>query len=89
MKAFVGLAALLIFVGRMFITPRLASIPSVEGGYEAFAHLFVGFLILVPFYDRKQIIGPTKTYGWIGWLLALWEGGWFIAQKIGPWVIAA
>jgi hypothetical protein len=68
-------------LGRIVVTPRLTNIPSVEGAYEALAHLFVGFLILVPFYDRDQELGPSKMYGWIGWALALWELGWFLFQK--------
>ena len=72
-----------IAVGRVFITPRLTNIPSIEGSYESAAHLVVGFLILVPFYDRAQKLGPSRLYGCIGWALALWELGWFLAQKLG------
>jgi hypothetical protein len=82
MKKLVCIAAIAIALGRIFITPRLANIPTVEGGYEALAHLVVGFLIIVPFYDRKQWLGPSRLYGAIGWALALWELGWFIAQKL-------
>jgi hypothetical protein len=32
-----------IGIGRFFITPRL-NLPTVEGSYEAFSHLFVGGL---------------------------------------------
>ena len=35
--------AALIAVGRFLIMPRL-DVPTAEGCYEAFAHLFVGFL---------------------------------------------
>lgn len=49
--------------------------------YEAFAHLFVGFLILVRYYDPQQTLGPTHLYAWLGWGLSLWELGWFLAQK--------
>lgn len=69
-------------LGRVVITPRLVNIPTIEGTFEALAHLLVGFLILVPFYDGKQSAGPSKTYGWIGWGLAFWEAGWFAFQKI-------
>jgi len=71
-----------IAVGRIFIAPRLTGIPSIEGSYEAVAHIVVGFLIIVPFYDRKQQLGPSHLYGCIGWALALWELGWFLAQKL-------
>jgi hypothetical protein len=68
-------------VGRAFIKPRLTNIPSPEMSYEAFAHLFVGFLILVRYYDPQQTLGPTHLYSWLGWGLSLWELGWFLAQK--------
>jgi hypothetical protein len=68
-------------LGRVFITPRLTNIPTVEGTYETLAHLLVGFLIIVPFYDRQQNLGPSRLYGWIGWSLATWELGWFLVQK--------
>ena len=71
----------MIWFGRMIISPRLTTTPSFEGSYEAIAHLFVGFLILVPFYDREEKLGPSKLYGYTGWGLAFWELGWFIAQK--------
>ncbi len=68
-------------MGRIFITPRLTSIPTFEGTYEALAHLFVGFLILVPFYDKLEQLGPSKLYGYIGWALAIYEGVFFAVQK--------
>jgi hypothetical protein len=70
-------------LARIFITPRLANIPTIEGTYEALAHLFVGFLILVRFYDPDEFCAPSKLYFWIGLALALWEAGWFLVQKIG------
>lgn len=70
-----------IALGRIFIAPRLIGIPSIEGGYEAIAHLAVGFMILVPWYDRHDRLGPARLFGRIGWALALWELGWFLAQK--------
>jgi hypothetical protein len=73
--------AVLIAAGRTVITPRLTHIPSIEGSYEAAAHLVVGFLILVPAYDWHQKIGPSRLYGALGLALALWELGWFLAQK--------
>jgi hypothetical protein len=80
-KAIVVVAALTA-LGRIFISPRLTNIPTITGTYEAFAHMFVGFLILVWFYDRKELLGPTKLYGWIGLGLGLWEAGWFLVQKL-------
>jgi hypothetical protein len=80
-KKLVLLFAAAIAVGRIFIAPRLVNIPSAEGSYEAFAHILVGFLIIVPFYDRKAALGPSKLFGWIGWGLAIWEGVWFAVQK--------
>lgn len=65
--------------GRLMITPRLTNIPTIEGTFEAIAHLFVGFLIIVPFYDKTK---ETKMYGWMGWGLALFELFCFIVQKI-------
>lgn len=81
MKRFVIALSVAVAVGRVFIAPRLVSIPSVEGTFESIAHLFVGFLILVPFYDPEKRLGPSKMYGWLGWLLALWEAAWFLIQK--------
>jgi hypothetical protein len=75
--------ALAIAIGRIFITPRLNLLTS-EGTYEAFAHLFVGFLVIVPFYDSKQTLGPSKLYGWIGWALAFFELGYWLVQKFHP-----
>lgn len=79
-KLAIFIFAFLILLGRIWITPRL-NVPTIEGCYESFAHLFVGFLILVPWYDRKELLGPSKLYGWIGWLLAFWELGWIVVQK--------
>ena len=81
-KVSVLVFATVALVGRVLITPRLTNIPSVEGTYEALVHLFVGFLIIVPFYDRAQRLGPAKLYGWIGWGLGFWELGWFVVQKM-------
>lgn len=77
----VVLLAVVIMWLRVCITPRLINIPTFEGTYEAFAHLFVGFLILIPFYDCKDALGPASAFGWLGWILALWEAFWFILQK--------
>lgn len=80
-KISVFVLAILVGCGRIGIAPRLIDIPSLEGSYEALAHLLVGFLILAPFYDPKQQLGPSKLYGWIGWALTAWEAGWFLVQK--------
>ena len=80
-KLLVCAIAVAIAIGRVFITPRLTGIPSIEGSYEAVAHLVVGFLIIVPFYDRQQRIGPARLYGVLGWALAVWELGCFLGQK--------
>lgn len=83
MKKVIIAASIATAVGRIFIAPRLTNIPTLTGTYEAFAHMFVGFLILVSFYDRKQLLGPSKLYGWLGWSLGLWEAAWFAVQKLG------
>lgn len=72
--------AIAIAVGRIFITPRLTHIPSLEMSYEAFAHLFVGGLIGVSWYDWND--KRATLYGRIGWALALWELAWFMVQKL-------
>lgn len=80
-KTLIALAAVATVVGRVYITPRLVHIPTWEGTYEALTHLFVGFLILVPFYDRRQWAGPAKQLGTLGWALATWELVCFLAQR--------
>lgn len=75
------LCALIVLLGRLWITPRLTTVPSAEGIYEATAHLFVGFLIAAPFYDKKQQLGPSHLYGVLGWALTAWEALWFFVQK--------
>jgi hypothetical protein len=72
---------MLFAVERFFVTPRLTNIPSVEGTYEALAHMLVGFLILVSFYDREQQLGPARVYGLLGWLLGGLELILFVVQK--------
>ena len=44
LHALVVLLAIILGVGRFLITPRL-NLPTAEGVYEAFAHLFIGALI--------------------------------------------
>jgi hypothetical protein len=73
----------LTIAGRFLIVPRLTHIPTLEGSYEAFAHMVVGFLILVPFYDPRERVGPSKLYGWCGWLLGIFELVMFVAQRFG------
>ena len=74
---FVSLASIAVLLGRVFIIPRL-SVPTIEGSYEAFAHMLVGFLVMLPLYESS----PRATrWAKVGWVLALWELGWFIAQK--------
>ena len=73
--------AILAAIGRVLITPRLTNIPTPEGLYEAFTHLFVGFLLIVPAYDWKQQLGPSRMCGLIGLALSLWELAWFLLQK--------
>jgi hypothetical protein len=68
-----------VAVGRIFITPRLTNIPSTEMSYEAFAHLFVGGLIGISWYNWHD--EEATLYGRIGWGLAFWELGCFIVQK--------
>ena len=67
-----------VAVARLFITPRLTHIPSVELSYEAFAHLLSGGLIGIHLYDHSQ-----KLYGWLGWGVAFWELFCFVVQKSG------
>lgn len=73
-----------VMIGRVFITPRLTNIPTVEGAYEVFAHGLIGFMVLAPFYDPKEQLGPSKLFAWMGWGASIiWEGGWFAFQKWG------
>lgn len=81
MKRFIIVAAATIFVGRLLITPRLASVPSAEGAYEALSHLFVGALLFAPMYDWRESVGPARLYGAIGAALSGWELLLFLLQK--------
>jgi hypothetical protein len=65
---------------RLFITPRLTNIPTWELDYEAWVHLFVGGLIGVSWYNWHD--KRATLYGRIGWVLAFWELGCFIVQKL-------
>lgn len=82
LKATLFSLAIIIAALRVVIVPRLTSIPTWEGSYEALAHILVGFLIIVPLYDPKNVLGPSRFYGWIGWGLAFWEAGWFAWQRM-------
>ena len=73
--------AFVLAVLRAAITPRLHSVPSLEGIYESTAHLFCGGLIALRLYDWRGKLGPTRLYWNIGWALALWELCWFLVQK--------
>jgi hypothetical protein len=72
----------LIATLRLFIVPRLTNIPTWELSYEALAHMIVGFLIGVAWYDKKQTVGPSKLYSKLGWGLATFELLMFLGQYI-------
>jgi hypothetical protein len=85
--------AIAVFIGRIFITPRL-SVPTMEGSYEAAAHLLCGFLILLRVHELdvepgrtwanwKAMHGAVRLYWRIGWAIAWWELGWIMVQKAG------
>ena len=77
---FLGLF-LAVLVGRVFIIPRVTGIPSIEGSYEAMAHMFVGFALLLPAYQWCYSLEINWYWLAIGVLLSLWELGWFLAQR--------
>lgn len=64
-----------------FVSTRLNSVPSIGGTYEALAHLLAGFLIGVPFYDRREILGPSRLYGMLGWAISVFELVYFLIAK--------
>lgn len=81
---FIGL---LTVVGRMLIVPRL-DLPTATGSYEAFAHLFVGFLIGAWWRDRQvgKLLGwyqGVTPYGLVVILLTAFEVIMFVVQKRG------
>lgn len=81
MKRAICILALLTLIGRVLITPRLSSVPSWEGSYEAFAHgLSIG-LILIGAYDWYSQLGPARKYFWLGWALGIYELIYFLIQK--------
>jgi hypothetical protein len=79
----ITLAAMIAAVGRLLITPRLASVPSIEGAYEALAHLFVGALIGICLYDWRERLGHARLYGLMAILLTVLEAVMFVIQKMG------
>lgn len=82
MQAFVLYAiAAMVFIGRLLIVPRLATVPSLEGTYEALSHIIVGALLFAPIYDWKQRLGPSRIYGVIGCVISLWELIMFLLQR--------
>ncbi len=52
--------AILIMGVRLTVAPRLTNIPTPEGSFEAFAHLIVGFMIIVRWYDPTEVLGPSR-----------------------------
>ena len=79
------ICALLVMVGRVFITPRL-NVPSIEGGFESAAHILAGVLLGMWLQLRKPLEGPEpKAFClFLFWTISLWELGWFIFQK---WIV--
>jgi hypothetical protein len=70
------LFSILTVIGRCLITPRLI-LPTAEGGYESFAHLFVGGLF-------GAWIVKWDWRWWPGWIavgLSLFELVMFMIQK--------
>lgn len=75
----------LTVMGRMLIVPRL-DLPTATGSYEAFAHLFVGYLIGAWWRDRQvgKLLGWYKgiaPYGLVAILLTAFEVIIFVVQK--------
>lgn len=71
------LGAVSTIVGRCIITPRL-DLPTAEGSYEAFAHLFVGALFGAGI-TRKDAFWFGIAIG-----LSLFELVMFLLQKFSP-----
>lgn len=78
-KYIVILLAILIVVGRWFITPILPL--SWTDAYIANAHLVCGFMIGSRIYDWKGKLGPTRLYWYLGWGLAFYELFFYLIQK--------
>lgn len=68
----------MVALAKIFITPRL-DVPA--GSYQAFSDMLIGFLLLVPVYDRNQEVGQSILCGILGLLLSFWELSWLLVQK--------
>jgi len=87
MQRFVVLAsAAVVVLGRFAIEPRL-DLPTMEGSYEAFAHLFVGGLFGACLASQgtrhDAIYGDSAFYFLLGLMLSLFELAIFLVQKFG------
>jgi hypothetical protein len=69
--------AVALAVGRIFIVPT----PNVSWShsYQAFAHVFVGFLI------GGAAFGHSHICGWTAAAITMWEAVWFFGQKFKLW----
>lgn len=74
---YVVILCLVVAAGRIFISSHLDS-PALVGSYGALSHMVIGFLLLVPFYDRKEEVGQSILYGIFGLLLSFWEITWYL-----------
>jgi len=90
-KLLIIISALLFAVGRFFITPRL-NLPTVEGSYEAFSHLYVGYLFgaavhwqmnnpKAKYYSYIRFAIEKNLYFQVAILLSLLELVMFMVQK--------
>lgn len=61
-KIIFSLISFVLIIGRLLIQPRLINIPTMEGCYETFAHIFVGYLIAAAIYWQKSLTTIIK-YG--------------------------
>lgn len=78
-KYLVIFLAVLVMVGRAFITPIIPL--TWTDAYIANAHLFAGALLGIGIYDWKGKLGPTRFYFWLAWGLAIYELIWYLVQK--------
>jgi hypothetical protein len=72
-KQLVWIAVAATILGRLLIEPRL-DLPTKEGIYEAFAHLFVGLLLGAAWQLQKW---STPFYGWVHALRWAWKFNWY------------
>lgn len=70
---------LIVMIGRLTINPRTEGIPTWDLSYEAFAHIFVGFLIGAA--CSGWLVGQRAFYGWMAFLITIWEVIIFVIQK--------